>query len=148
MGLSGHLRVRPRTERLWLRGPTLPDSILTPLEIIKIFFVDAAGRIAELCYLIEVVAHHAHLPDQLLQLWQLQPEDYFLQSKIPQECAGICIPCFLCPLLNLIALLGGHIELDRMRAFPYTDIISPLRPFGDCADAVLGPFQKISSVVF
>ena len=91
---------------------TLPDSLLTPLEIIKILFVNAAGRVTELCYLIEVVAHHTHLSDQLLQLWQLQPEDYFLQSKIPQECAGIYIPCFLCPLLNLIALLGGHIELD------------------------------------
>ena len=126
----------------------LPDSILTPLEIIKIFFVDAAGCITELCYLIEVVAHHTHLPDQLLQFWQLQPEDYFLQCEIPQECAGIRIPCFLCPQLNLVTLLGCHVELDGMGAFPYTNIISPLRPFGDCADAVLGLFQKIFSVVF
>ena len=127
---------------------TLPDSILSPLEIIKIFFVDAAGRVTELCYLIEVVAHHTHLSDQLLQLWQFQAEYHFLQSKIPEEGAGICILCFLCPLLNLLTLIGSHVELDGRRAFPYTDIISPLRPFGDCADAVLGLFQKIFSVAF
>lgn len=126
----------------------MPDSVLTPLKIIKIFFVEAAGRIAELGDLIEVVAHHTHLPDQLLQFGQLQPEDHFLQSEIPEENAGIRILCFFRPLLNLVTLLGGYIELDGMRALPYTDIISPLRPFGDCAGAVFEVFQKVFSAAF
>lgn len=119
-----------------------------PHEIIKIFFINAAGAIAELCDLVEVIAHHAHLPDHFAQFRQFQTEHHFLQSEIPEENAGIRILCFFRPLLNLVTLLGGYIELDGMRALPYTDIISPLRPFGDCAGAVFEVFQKVFSAAF
>lgn len=120
----------------------MPYPLLAAFEILDVLFVNAAGGVAELGYLIEVVAHHTHLPNQLMQLWQLQPKDYFLQSEIPEKCAGIGILRFLSSLLNLLTLMGGHIKLDGVRAFPAADIISPLRLFVDFADGRKWPFQK------